>query len=186
MESCDPGQHTVSVLMGCASLSNLYLMDSESGHTLASDPLVLVCSIKDRCDVRVHGPPSHSSHSLSRPASDTSTPDHLTGMPPVVRQFEQSRTVLCRPEPRSAPGSPDSACWRRLWLPAQDRTEREIVELIVRDGPQARAIRAESEVTRREQLARLVSESRRDVQPRRRWLHRILAGGAVAAAFRSA
>jgi outer membrane protein, heavy metal efflux system len=38
---------------------------------------------------------------------------------------------------------------------AQDRTEREIVESIVRDGPQARAIRAESEVTRREQLARL-------------------------------
>ena len=38
---------------------------------------------------------------------------------------------------------------------AQDRTEREVVELIVRDGPQARAIRAESEVTRREHLARL-------------------------------
>jgi cobalt-zinc-cadmium efflux system outer membrane protein len=38
---------------------------------------------------------------------------------------------------------------------AQDRTEREVVELIVRDGPQARAIRAESEVTRREQDARL-------------------------------
>jgi outer membrane protein TolC len=37
----------------------------------------------------------------------------------------------------------------------QDRTEREIVELIVRDGPQASAIRAESEVTHREQLARL-------------------------------
>ena len=37
----------------------------------------------------------------------------------------------------------------------QDRTEREIVDLIVRDGPHARAIRAESEVTRREQLARL-------------------------------
>jgi outer membrane protein, heavy metal efflux system len=37
----------------------------------------------------------------------------------------------------------------------QDRTEREVVELIVRDGPQARAIRAELEVTRREQLARL-------------------------------
>ena len=37
----------------------------------------------------------------------------------------------------------------------QDRTEREVVELIVRDGPQARAIRAESEVTRREQDARL-------------------------------
>jgi hypothetical protein len=29
------------------------------------------------------------------------------------------------------------------------------VELILRDGPQAQAIRAESEVTRREQLARL-------------------------------
>jgi cobalt-zinc-cadmium efflux system outer membrane protein len=38
----------------------------------------------------------------------------------------------------------------------QDRTEREVVELIVRDGPQARAIRADVEVTRREQLARLV------------------------------
>jgi cobalt-zinc-cadmium efflux system outer membrane protein len=37
----------------------------------------------------------------------------------------------------------------------QDRTEREIVELIVRDGPQATAIRAATEVTRREQLARL-------------------------------
>ncbi len=37
----------------------------------------------------------------------------------------------------------------------QDRTERDVVELIVRDGPHARAIRAETEVTRREQLARL-------------------------------
>jgi cobalt-zinc-cadmium efflux system outer membrane protein len=37
----------------------------------------------------------------------------------------------------------------------QDRTEREIVELIVRDGPRAMAIRADTEVTRREQLARL-------------------------------
>ena len=38
---------------------------------------------------------------------------------------------------------------------AQDRTERDVIELIVRDGPQARAIRAESEVIRGEQLARL-------------------------------
>ena len=38
---------------------------------------------------------------------------------------------------------------------AQDRTERDVVDLIVRDGPQAKAIRAETEVTRREQLARL-------------------------------
>jgi cobalt-zinc-cadmium efflux system outer membrane protein len=38
---------------------------------------------------------------------------------------------------------------------AQDRTEREILELILRDGPQAAAIRAEVEVTRREHLARL-------------------------------
>jgi len=38
---------------------------------------------------------------------------------------------------------------------AQDRTEREIVELIVREGPHATAIRAETEVVRREQLARL-------------------------------
>ena len=66
------------------------------------------------------------------------------------------------------PGSLRSACSRHRWLPAQDRTEREVVELIVRDGPQARAIRAETEVTRREQLARLVvSESRCHVQPGR-------------------
>jgi outer membrane protein TolC len=38
---------------------------------------------------------------------------------------------------------------------SQDRTDREVLELIVRDGPQAQAIRAESEITRREQLARL-------------------------------
>jgi cobalt-zinc-cadmium efflux system outer membrane protein len=37
----------------------------------------------------------------------------------------------------------------------QDRTEREVVESIVRDGPQGRAIRAETEVVRSEQLARL-------------------------------
>ena len=37
----------------------------------------------------------------------------------------------------------------------QDRTERDVVELVLRDGPQARAIRAETDVTRREQLARL-------------------------------
>lgn len=39
--------------------------------------------------------------------------------------------------------------------PAQDRTEREVVDLIVRDGPRAIAIRAETEVIRREQLTRL-------------------------------
>jgi cobalt-zinc-cadmium efflux system outer membrane protein len=38
---------------------------------------------------------------------------------------------------------------------AQDRTERDVVEMIVRDGPHARAIRAAVEVTRQEQRARL-------------------------------
>ena len=38
---------------------------------------------------------------------------------------------------------------------AQDRAERDVIDLIVRDGPQARAIRAEADVVRREQLARL-------------------------------
>jgi hypothetical protein len=42
------------------------------------------------------------------------------------------------------------------WLAtAQDRTERDVVDLIVREGPEARAIRAGAEVTRREQEARL-------------------------------
>lgn len=38
---------------------------------------------------------------------------------------------------------------------AQARTERDVIDLIVRDGPQARAIRAGAEVIRREQLVRL-------------------------------
>ncbi len=38
---------------------------------------------------------------------------------------------------------------------AQDRAERDLIELIVREGPQAQAIRAQSDVVRREQLARL-------------------------------
>jgi cobalt-zinc-cadmium efflux system outer membrane protein len=38
---------------------------------------------------------------------------------------------------------------------AQDRTEREVVDLIVRDGPRGRAIQTEADVTRREQFARL-------------------------------
>ncbi len=42
-----------------------------------------------------------------------------------------------------------------LPVAAQDHTEQELVEMIVRDGPQARAIRADAEITRREQLARL-------------------------------
>lgn len=37
----------------------------------------------------------------------------------------------------------------------QDRTERGLVDLVVRDGPQARVIRADTDVTRREQEARL-------------------------------
>lgn len=37
----------------------------------------------------------------------------------------------------------------------QERTEREVVDSILRDGPRARAIRAQPEVTRRDQLARL-------------------------------
>ena len=39
---------------------------------------------------------------------------------------------------------------------AQDRSEQEIVDLIVRDGPQARAIRATPEVVAFEQAARVV------------------------------
>ena len=71
------------------------------------------------------------------------------------------------------------------WLLAQDRTEREVVELIVRDGPQARAIRAETEVTRREQLARLAYPNPVcHVQPGGCGLHGIPPGRAIAAGVR--
>ena len=42
------------------------------------------------------------------------------------------------------------------WSHAQERTEQEIVELIVRDGPRARAIRAAADVVIAEQAARIV------------------------------
>lgn len=48
-----------------------------------------------------------------------------------------------------------AACWPDA-LPAQEPTEQQIVDAIVRDGPQARAIRAASDVVALEQAARLV------------------------------
>ena len=68
-----------------------------------------------------------------------------------------------------------------------DRTEREVVDLIVRDGPQASAIRAETEVTRREQLARLWSPNPGVMcRPGGCGLHGVSAGRAIAAGVRHA
>jgi cobalt-zinc-cadmium efflux system outer membrane protein len=83
----------------------------------------------------------------------------LIGAPPIVRPFAQlkDRFMPTRSQVRTwiavigllSPSMAPSVA------AGQDRTERDIVELIARDGPRARAIRAEAEVTRREQLARL-------------------------------
>ena len=53
------------------------------------------------------------------------------------------------------PGSLGSAWFCRLWHWRRIEPSAEIVDLIVREGPQARAISAGVEVVRREQQARL-------------------------------
>jgi cobalt-zinc-cadmium efflux system outer membrane protein len=75
-------------------------------------------------------------------------------MMPVVRQFESSRTVFMPTRAQVCAWIAGVALAVPILALAQDRTERDVVELIVRDGPQARAIRAGAEVIRREQLAR--------------------------------
>ena len=54
---------------------------------------------------------------------------------------------------------------------AQELTESQLMELILRDGTQARAIRAAVEVTRREQAARTLFPNPECVQPRRGRFH---------------
>jgi len=82
------------------------------------------------------------------------TPDHLTG----IRRSSVSSKNRGPFYDDPIPGLYLDGCGRsaiastRVWPRPNGR---EVVELILRDGPQAQAIRAESEVTRREQLARL-------------------------------
>jgi len=57
LESCDPGQHTVSFVMGCASLPQMHAIDAEFESLSIVEPLAPLRSISEVTDTRVHGPP---------------------------------------------------------------------------------------------------------------------------------
>lgn len=57
VESCDPGQHAVSLVMGCAPLTRVMVIDAERVKPTVIEPLVPLRSIRDVTDVRAHGPP---------------------------------------------------------------------------------------------------------------------------------
>ena len=57
LKSCDPGQHAISVTMGCAPLPQLDSIDAESLNPTVLEPLVPFRSVHRLTDVRVHGPP---------------------------------------------------------------------------------------------------------------------------------
>ena len=60
LESCDPGQHAVSITMGSAPLPQVHAIDGESATPATVAPLVQLRSEHHVTDVRVHGPPTRT------------------------------------------------------------------------------------------------------------------------------
>jgi hypothetical protein len=67
LESCDPGQHVVSVTAGCPPPPRVDVFDAPSAHTRSLHPLVLLRSAHSVTDVRVHGPPPRAQASPRAP-----------------------------------------------------------------------------------------------------------------------
>ena len=57
LESCDPGQHAVSVTVACPPLPRVDALDRQSEHATSVGRLVLLRAVQTVRDVRVHGPP---------------------------------------------------------------------------------------------------------------------------------
>lgn len=60
LESCDPGQHAVSVTIACPPLPRVDALAGQSEHAASVDRLVLLSAVHPVRDVRVHGPPSRT------------------------------------------------------------------------------------------------------------------------------
>jgi hypothetical protein len=67
LESCDPGEHAVSITMGCAPLPRAHVIHAEYGWPGIVEPLILVRSFHPITDVRVHGPPPRTQSSPRAP-----------------------------------------------------------------------------------------------------------------------
>jgi hypothetical protein len=57
IESCDPGQHAVSITMGCVPWPAVHAPDGECASPDRVEPLVPLRLEQRLTDVRVHGPP---------------------------------------------------------------------------------------------------------------------------------
>jgi hypothetical protein len=57
LESCDPGQHSVSLVMGCAQPPPVHVLDAVHTGPIVVAPIVPIRSVTEVTDVRVHGPP---------------------------------------------------------------------------------------------------------------------------------
>jgi len=60
LESCDPGEHVVSLVLGCAPLPDNMVITGVCPRATAIASLVPLRSVGDVTDVRVHGPPSRT------------------------------------------------------------------------------------------------------------------------------
>lgn len=55
--TCDPGQHAVSLTVGCAAVPLTQIVEAESSSATVLPSLVRLQPARELTDVRVHGPP---------------------------------------------------------------------------------------------------------------------------------
>ena len=128
-------------------------------------------------------PPGLTDSPLRAPPPPT-PPD--PGRPPAGRVFVRTSRIVVMPS-RAPLRAGLAACALSLtpWSAAHAQRAQDVVDLIVREGPRAVAIRAETEVVSREQAARRASPNPAVASTaRERAFHRVLPGGAIAAAVR--
>lgn len=67
LESCEPGQHVVSVTASCPPLPRVGVFDAQAAQAGGVHRLVLLRSAHSVTDVRVHGPPPRAQASPRAP-----------------------------------------------------------------------------------------------------------------------
>ena len=67
LETCDPGQHAVSLVIGCTPLPQAHSIHIECPTSKDVEPLLPLRSASDVTEVRVHGPPTRTNASPRAP-----------------------------------------------------------------------------------------------------------------------
>ena len=70
LESCDPGQHAVSLVMACASPPHLPIVVAERADPSRVEPSVTPTLNRLIVDIRVHGPPARGRIPPRAPPAD--------------------------------------------------------------------------------------------------------------------